>query len=99
MHYGYGKPADRVELGAPGAFSNDLSDLSLSELAERSKNVVHAIVSLEYENASPEEQKQIEARAVQETNEALAQRKTTELEELERDEKASEGHTEGERDA
>lgn len=97
MHYGWGKPADRVELGAPGAFSNDLSDLSLSELADRSKNVVHAIVALEYANASPEEQRLIEDRAKHETNEAIERRKATELEELSR--KASEGHTEGEPDA
>lgn len=70
MHYAWGKPTERVELGAPGTFS-DLSELSTTELAERAKLVHTSLIALEYENASPEERSLLEEKAQNSTNDAL----------------------------
>jgi hypothetical protein len=73
MHYGWGKPAERVELGGPGAFTDDLSELSLEQLEQRGKEVITDIIALQYSTASPDEKRLLEARARSSTDLALSE--------------------------
>ncbi len=63
MHYAWGKPTERVELGRAGDFSDDLSNLSDADLKTHALTVASAVVALEYENSTPEERASLESQA------------------------------------
>lgn len=68
MHYGWGKPPDKVEVGAPGAF--DLEDLPAAALADRAETLAR---TLRLVPRPPQEEDRAAASA--QTDEALARTK------------------------
>ena len=51
MEYAWGKPTERLEIGAPGSFQ-DISDLPTGALLEKAKSLTLRVAALEIEEAS-----------------------------------------------
>jgi len=72
FHYAYGKPAEHVEIGSPGAFA--LAEKTPAELAERARQLANALEAGEAASLIAAEEAAAEREASRQTDKALEQK-------------------------